>query len=74
MKVIRFFREVSPIKLILAGIGIAIISYFVQKPLPNIFLGLRLIAFVVFVYGIIRLTDKNKKWFSRYKSIFYQRI
>ncbi len=59
MKVIRFFREASPMKLILAGIGIAIISYFIQKPLPSIFMGLRLIAFVLFVYGIIRLTDKK---------------
>jgi uncharacterized membrane protein YiaA len=58
-KVIGFFRESSPIKLILISIGIAVVSYFIQKPLPNIFMGLRLIAFILFVYGTIRLINRR---------------
>jgi len=58
-KVIGFFRESSPIKLILISVGIAVVSYFIQKPLPNIFMGLRLIAFILFVYGTIRLLNRR---------------
>jgi hypothetical protein len=58
-KVFSFFREASPIKLILISLGIAALSYFIQKPLPNIFMGLRLIAFILFVYGTIRLLNRK---------------
>jgi len=58
-KVIGFFKESSPLKLILISLGIAVVSYFIQKPLPNIFMGLRLIAFILFVYGTIRLLNRR---------------
>jgi len=48
-KIISFFKESSSLKLIAISIGIAGISYFIEKPLPGIFLGLRLFAFVLFV-------------------------
>ena len=58
-KVLSFFRETAPIKLILISIGIAVLSYFIEKPLPNIFMGLRLIAFLLFVYSTIRLLNRK---------------
>ena len=58
-KVISFFKETSALKLLLISIGIAVLSYFIQKPLPNIFMGLRLIAFILFVYATIRLLNKK---------------
>jgi uncharacterized membrane protein YiaA len=58
-KVPGFFKESSPLKLILISVGIAVVSYFIQKPLPNIFMGLRLIAFILFVYGTIRLLNRR---------------
>jgi len=58
-KVISFFREGSPLKLIGISIGISIISYFIEKPLPSIFLGLRIISFIVFVYAVTRIFKKN---------------
>jgi hypothetical protein len=58
-KVLSFFREAPPIKLILISLIIAALSYFIQKPLPNIFMGLRLIAFILFVYGTIRLINRK---------------
>lgn len=58
-KVSGFFKESSPLKLILISLGIAVVSYFIQKPLPNIFMGLRLIAFILFVYGTIRLLNRR---------------
>jgi pilus assembly protein TadC len=58
-KIISFFRDSSPIKLIAISIGIAALSYFIEKPLPNVFMGLRLIAFLLFVYATIRLLNKK---------------
>ena len=58
-KVISFFRETAPLKLIGISIGIALVSYFIEKPLPSIFMGLRLIAFVLFVYATIRLINRK---------------
>lgn len=58
-KVLSFFKETAPIKLIAIAIGIAALSYFIEKPLPNVFMGLRLIAFLLFVYGTIRLLNRK---------------
>jgi hypothetical protein len=58
-KITSFFKDSSPLKLILISLIIALVSYFIQKPLPNIFMGLRLLAFVLFVYGLIRLLNKS---------------
>ncbi|MGL2966704.1 hypothetical protein [Flavobacterium sp. XGLA_31] len=58
-KMVHFFKEASAVKLIVISIAIAVLSYFIQKPLPNIFMGLRLIAFLLFVYGTIRLLNKK---------------
>jgi len=53
-KIISFFKDSSSLKLIAISIGIVVVSYFIEKPLPSIFLGLRLFAFVLFVYAVIR--------------------
>jgi len=58
-KITSFFKDSSPIKLIVLSLLIAVLSYFIQKPLPNIFMGLRLIAFILFVYATIRLLNKK---------------
>jgi uncharacterized membrane protein YiaA len=58
-KIISFFTDSSPLKLILISIVIVVISYFIEKPLPNIFMGLRLIAFILFFYGAIRFLNRK---------------
>ncbi|MFN4027002.1 MULTISPECIES: hypothetical protein [Flavobacterium] len=58
-KILSFFKDSSPIKLIGISILIVVLSYFIEKPLPNIFMGLRLIAFVLFVYGGMRLINRK---------------
>jgi len=58
-RVIGFFTDSSPLKLILISIVIVVISYFIEKPLPNVFMGLRLIAFILFVYGAIRFLNRK---------------
>jgi hypothetical protein len=58
-KLLSFFTESSPIKLIGISVLIVVLSYFIEKPLPNIFMGLRLLAFVLFVYGVMRLINRK---------------
>lgn len=58
-KVITFFRETSALKLIGIAILISGLTYFIEKPLPSVFLGLRLIAFLLFIYAVIRYFNKK---------------
>jgi hypothetical protein len=58
-KILSFFGDSSSLKLIIISIGIALVSYFIEKPLPSIFMGLRLIAFVLFVYSVIRYINSK---------------
>ena len=58
-KVLSFFKETSALKLIIISLVIATLSYFIEKPLPSIFLGLRLLAFILFVYALIRLLNRK---------------
>jgi len=41
------------------SILIVVLSYFIEKPLPNVFMGLRLLAFVLFLYGVMRLINRK---------------
>jgi len=58
-KILSFFKDSSPLKLIGISVLIAVLSYFIEKPLPNVFMGLRLIAFVLFLYGVMRLINRK---------------
>ena len=58
-KVISFFKESSALKLIIIALLLAGLSYFIEKQLPSIFLGLRLISFLLFVYAVIRYFNKK---------------
>ncbi|MBA4135535.1 MAG: hypothetical protein C0525_12490 [Flavobacterium sp.] len=58
-KILSFFKDSSPIKLLGISILIVVLSYFIEKPLPNVFMGLRLLAFVLFLYGVMRLINRK---------------
>jgi len=58
-KVLSFFTATSALKLIIISLLIAGLSYFIEKSLPSIFLGLRLISFLLFVYAVIRFFNKK---------------
>ena len=58
-KILSFFKDSSPIKLLVISVLIVVLSYFIEKPLPNVFMGLRLIAFVLFLFGVIRLINRK---------------
>ncbi len=58
-KIVSFFTEATPLKLILISFILSGIAHFIEKPLPSIFLGLRLIAFLLFIYAVIRYFNKK---------------
>ncbi|MEY2629508.1 MAG: hypothetical protein RLZZ469_403 [Bacteroidota bacterium] len=58
-KILSFFKDSSPIKLMGISVLIVVLSYFIEKPLPNVFMGLRLVAFVLFLYGVMRLINRK---------------
>lgn len=58
-KILSFFKDSSPIKLLGISILIVVLSYFIEKPLPNVFMGLRLVAFVLFLFGVMRLINRK---------------
>ena len=53
-KTIDFFRSASPLKIVLFTLPITCISEFIEKPFPNIFLGVRLIAFMLIIYAVVK--------------------
>lgn len=58
-KILSFFKDSSPVKLLGISVLIVVLSYFIEKPFPNVFMGLRLIAFVLFLFGVIRLINRK---------------
>jgi len=53
-KITTFFKEGSPLKLILVAIPFLILSFFVEKSLPSIFLFARLLTFILVIYATIK--------------------
>jgi len=58
-KVLQFFKSKSPIAYIVIGVLLIALSYFLEKKLPSIFMGMRLLAFIVILYGLIKFFNKK---------------
>jgi hypothetical protein len=58
-KVLGFFTNTSPLKLIIVGVVLGLGASFLEKPFPSIFLALRLISFLLFIYAVIRLFNSK---------------
>ena len=53
-KFLFFFKSASPIILILISIGIGVFAKLIEKNFGSIAMGLQLITFMLFVYGVIK--------------------
>ncbi|WP_293873175.1 hypothetical protein [Flavobacterium sp.] len=58
-KGLSFFRTSSPFLLLLMGIGIEVVSKFIEKKVESLALGLQLISFIIIVYALIRLINRK---------------
>lgn len=55
-----YYRSISPNIFIIAAIIIAVISYFLEESFPNLFLGMRLLSFVLFLLAIMKYFSPKK--------------
>lgn len=60
-KFVSFFKNTSPLLLLLLGVGIEFLSKLIEKRFTSFALGLQLIAFIIIVYSLIRLLSKSGK-------------
>jgi hypothetical protein len=58
-KITTFFKEVSSLKLLLIAIPFLILSLFIEKSLPSIFLFARLMTFILVIYAIIKFFNSK---------------
>ncbi|HSD13417.1 MAG TPA: hypothetical protein VLB74_02075 [Flavobacterium sp.] len=58
-KFIQFLKSKSPLAFLVIGVTLILLSYFLEKKLPNIFMGMRLLAFVAVLYGLMKFFSKK---------------
>jgi len=58
-KITTFFKDGSPLKLILMAIPFLILSLFIEKSLPSVFLFTRLLAFILVIYAVIKFFNSK---------------
>lgn len=58
-KIVQFFKSKSPAVFLVAGVLLILLSYFLEKSLPTVFMGMRLLAFITIIYGLIKFFNKK---------------
>ena len=58
-KVSSFFKTSSPFILLILGIGMEVVSKFIEKKVESLALGLQIISFIIIVYALIRLISRK---------------
>ncbi|MES2747940.1 MAG: hypothetical protein V4648_06160 [Bacteroidota bacterium] len=61
MKFLSFFKQASPIILLLICVVIGIIAKLIEGYFPSIAMGLQTITFILFVYTFIKFFDSKFK-------------
>jgi|GEM_PF-3667765 len=63
-KGINFFKTVSPLKIIVISIFLGVVTHFIEKPLPTLFMTVRIAIFFFILYGVkifVKEKMKSKK-------------
>lgn len=58
-KIIQFFKTKSPLAFLVLGVLLTILSIFLEKKVPTLFIGIRLLAFGLIMYGLIKFFNKK---------------
>ncbi len=58
---VSFFKSASPLILILISIVLGVLAKFIEKRFTDIAMGLQLITFVLFLYGLIKFFNSKLK-------------
>ena len=59
---LHFIINISSLKLLLAAVVIGVLTYFIEKSFPSIFIMSRLIVFLMVFYAIIKFINKKFNW------------
>lgn len=58
-KILQFFKSKSPLAFLVLGVLLIVLSIFLEKKVPTLFMGMRLLAFGCVLYGLIKLFKKK---------------
>ncbi len=58
-KITGFFKEGAPIKLILVAIPFLLVSFFIEKSLPSVFLFARILTFVLVIIAVVKFFNSK---------------
>ena len=58
-KIMTFFKDASPLKLLLLAVPFLVLSLFIEKPLPSVFLFARLTTFILVIYAVIKFFNSK---------------
>jgi hypothetical protein len=59
MKIVSFFRNASPLKLVVLSIILGLPATFLEESFPTVFIFLRLFSFALIMYAFIKLFFKD---------------
>ena len=60
-KFVSFFRQTSPITLLLISVGLALLAKLIEMKSTDIAMGLQTITFILFVYALIKFLNSRFK-------------
>lgn len=58
-KIIQFFKTKSPLAFLVLGVLLIVLSIFLEKKVPTLFMGMRLLAFGLIMFGLIQFFNKK---------------
>ncbi|MGX7668284.1 hypothetical protein [Flavobacterium pedocola] len=58
-KILQFFKSKSPLAFLVIGGLLIVLSVFLERKLPTLFLGMRLLAFGCILYGLIKFFNRK---------------
>ena len=58
-KIIQFFKTKSPFAFLVLGVLLIVLSIFLEKKVPTLFMGMRLLAFGLIMFGLIQFFNKK---------------
>lgn len=58
-KIFQFFKTKSPLAFLVLGVLLIVLSIFLEKKVPTLFMGMRLLAFGLIMFGLIQFFNKK---------------
>jgi len=56
---LQSLKNLTSLKLLIIAVVISVLTFFIEKPFPTIFIFLRLLVFIMVFYAIIKFLNKK---------------